>query len=247
MQTPRAKNNFLDFIEMRSIKTRNVDELRLITLIILNYFEKEKTRLGHFLQHPSLLNIFGNDKNIKYPIFKVFDISPNSASFSNLDNINKILISNDINLFDKQTLMDSFFDFTKTRRNYYPFSPNKIILLSEKTIKNFLTISPNKTNLNFSTDLNPLNNFLKIGESGLGLNAPFFDNLTNIKWMNVSTKNKLLINKVYFDYPHSPIFSSNTECDSLDYDTFETSFDSSTPLLFQGKEELMPLFLTTTY
>lgn len=61
------------------------------------------------------------------------------------------------------------------------------------------------------------------------------------------TTNKLSSVKISFDYPYSPIASSNPSIYTLDYDNLNNTDIENSPSVLQGKEEIMPTFLANIY
>jgi len=59
--------------------------------------------------------------------------------------------------------------------------------------------------------------------------------------------NKLASNRLYFDAPHSPIVSNNPLIKAVNYDDCLNVFTEDTPIVLQGKEELMPNFVPLVY
>jgi hypothetical protein len=53
--------------------------------------------------------------------------------------------------------------------------------------------------------------------------------------------------KVSFDYPYSPVASSHPLITALDYDNLNNTDIENSPSVLQGKEEIMPVFLTNIY
>lgn len=49
------------------------------------------------------------------------------------------------------------------------------------------------------------------------------------------------------DYPYAPVMSNNPFINTLDYDNLINSINDDIPTNLQGKEELLPNYLTNIY
>jgi len=52
---------------------------------------------------------------------------------------------------------------------------------------------------------------------------------------------------VFFDSPYTPIVSNHPVFNTLTFDDCKHTFAENSPVILQGKEEQLPLFLMSTY
>jgi len=208
---------------------------------------------------PALFPALSNNVNksterseIKDVTFKLLNVQffNNSRLLESL-NVEKIRQKSEIlilkNNADSQRLLLNSSNFYKNKLAISTFSNNQSVGTSEKTIRNFLKITPQTLSLNYSIARSPLPGALA--------------ELSDLNWFKgnystfISTKARLgtstTISALYgkklsLEYPYSPITSNSSKTLNLLYDEIKTS-SAKAPLLFQGKEELMPASLLSAY
>lgn len=126
-------------------------------------------------------------------------------------------------------------------------SNNETVSTPNRTIRNFLNINtstfePNhKTN--FKTSLLTDNSFFKKSDVNNFDYFAFFKNKTT----NHSFFAKQNATRVNADFPYSPVISNNPTLNFLDFDSYANTFVAETPTILQGKEELIPNFVSSIY
>lgn len=241
----------LNFFQNKNINNFNINLLKHESILNKNNKNKTQESFSNFLIHNSYLNKINDNtdkKKLFYPLYKQFNLIFKKNNFSNLNDTNKLINFNDLT---------SFLNFNETNLNFNNknlnfkqhslFSSNQSISLTNKNIKNFINIKPNVSHLNYSLNLNSINDYFENLNTKLNTTNLYFYNLNNVNWINPSTTNKLFNNKISFDYPYSPVLSNNLSINPLNYDSHENTFIENTPTILQGKEELMPNFLTSIY
>lgn len=240
-------NNF----QNKNINTFDINLIKNISIIDKNNKTKNKEIFNNFLTYTSYLNKINDDsdkKKIFYPIYKQFNLIFKKNKFSNAHNIGKLNNFNDLNslsFFNETNL--NFNNKNINFKHHTLFSPNQSVSLTNKNIKHFIDVKSNISHLNYSLNLNSLNDYLETLNTKIFTNNLFFYNLNNLNWMNTNTSGRLFNNRISFDYPYSPILSNNLSVNPLNYDSHENTFIEDTPSILQGKEELMPNFLTNIY
>lgn len=221
-----------------------------LTKVLNNcFFQHYVNNFYMFNNNPDVLFIFNNvgKKKTHYPILKMFNLPTKLFYLKNEKSLQKLFYFNDNTIPETVKIIENSNNYSYFKKNYLPFSVNTVIALSDRTVRNFLPISHNIINNNFSTHLNVLKSYTHFNKNGLGANSFLFNNVDRSDWSDLDVTGKLMSNRLYFDYPHSPIISNNPFFSFFDYDQFRTSLDSNTPLLFQSKEELIPSFLPLIY
>lgn len=196
----------------------------------------------------SMLNDNSDKKNIHYPIFKLFNKKFKNKLIKS-DSINDTLSlnnSNDLNIsLTNET--SKFFDSDKSYKIANVFSPNQSISITNRYLRNFINTSINQTHYNYSIFLNPLNEYLNTSKNTSGLSSNFFYDTSKLNWTSLNSFQKFSSSKPSFDYPYSPISSNHPSMNTIDFDNLKNSFIEEVPTILQGKEELMPNFLTSIY
>ncbi len=230
-------------------KTNNnlikIDELRLNS-----YFNSKL--INNLISYSNFISNINDDSDknkIHYPIYKLFNKKLQKNYFYNFNNNNYINNNNnDLILVDNNSeIKNFFFNNNNSYKNLTLFSQNQSIALSNRYVRNFVKNSPAISHLNYSLNLNTLNNYLDSAHTNSGLNENSFLNLYKTNWSDLNTSNKYLAGKLLPEYPYSPITSNNPFIDTLDYDNLKNTAIEDIPTILQGKEELMPNFLTSIY
>jgi heme/copper-type cytochrome/quinol oxidase subunit 2 len=165
----------------------------------------------------------------KTPMFNFFQLPSKKNKIFVLNNT-----SNDFYTNNKITNLVSK---TINKKIINLFSTNAVISFSEKSIRKHSTINPFKFNVNFFTFNSKIN---------LVVNSSTIIELFKTKYVNLELINKLKSNKVFIEYPYSPIISNNFKISLLDYDNYKNTL-TDTPIALQGKEELIPNFILSSY
>ena len=244
-----TNNNFFSFKNIfEDNKKINIflffDKLQFNTLSDLNDFK-------NFFLFSNFLKVINNNSD-KKRINNVLNINFNNLlkgniSINNFSNINVLNNALEINYLKKNTEIDNLF---LNNNNFYRifsiFSNNQNVLTSNKNIRTFLSIKPQHTLINYSLELNNINEKLNSINFNTINNYSYYLNSKN-KWSSYKTVSKLLPTRLSYDYPYSPILSNNFYTNFLNYDSQKLTSISGVPTIYQGKEELMPLFLPNSY
>lgn len=143
----------------------------------LNYFKINNLFSLNLSTFFLLFNTLNNDSdgNIYfYSIFKIINLLNNS----NKNNFFKNYVFNKIHLINDQSTLN-IHNFLIPKSNYLyktlnSFSSNQSILTSEKSIKNFVNISSNLSDLNFSNNINSANGYFNNHIKNFNSNIFFF-------------------------------------------------------------------------
>jgi hypothetical protein len=148
---------------------------------------------------------------------------------------------------DSQRFLLNPNNFYKNKLINSTFSTNQSVGTSEKTIRNFLKATPQTLALNYTISRSSLPTaFVEL--SNLNLFKSNYSTFIAAKSrLETSTTTSALYGKkLSLEYPYSPITANSSKTLNLQYDEVKTS-NAKSPLLLQGKEELMPASLLTTY
>ena len=255
------QNNFSNykinsnFLNLNYFSKNNLN-FNLNLLKINNFFFKnsagvDKFFFSNFIFYNNYLNKINDNtdkKKLFYPIFKLFNANFKKNYFFQYNNFVFTTDNDDLKLFKKSNEINNFFNNSGvTFKKFTLSSPNQSIALGNKNIRNFVQTPSNLTNLNFSKNLNPIVDYFFLSKNKFDLNNFLFFNLNNLNWIDTQSHSKLISNKISFDYPYSPVLSNNLLISPFNYDSHKYTFVENTPVTLQGKEELMPSFLTSIY
>lgn len=214
-------------------------------------FNSDGSNFSNFSNYLNYLNLINDDsdkKNLSNPIKKVFNekFYKNNSIFKFSD-FNKTNSLHDMGILNTNDNESFFENSIKSFKNFSSSSNNNSVSIGNRNIRNFLNTSVTSSQLNYSPYLNTLNNNLITANNSFGLNNSLVFDLTQSNWADLVTLNKIASNRISYDYPYSPIASNNSLISSLNHDSHKYTFVEGTPSVLQGKEELMPGFLSSTY
>jgi hypothetical protein len=171
--------------------TKNTNNIKNFpfSLSINNFFTKKNyntnnsffTNFVFYNDYLNKINDNTENKKILLPINKLFNKKfKKNKNFYFFEN-NPMNSFNDLNFF-KNTNEDLLFlnNSDKFFKTFSLFSSNQTISLNDKTIRNFVNISPNFSSLNYSENLNQISNYLNFKKTYLESNNLFFYNLSNL-------------------------------------------------------------------
>lgn len=241
--------NNLNFFKKITNLTHLNHSLRLFPLINDYLNNSSLNSYSNFINFSKALSSINDDtdkKNIKYPLFKLFNLKLKTKiiKYQNYFNTNN---GSDFNLNPKLNEITNFFNKNNSYKTLAVFSSNQAISSANKYNRNLTQIPATGSILNYSIYLNPINDFITSSKHSTGLDEIVFFKNSNLNWINLNTVQKIPTNKLFFDYPYSPIISNHCTINSINYDDLSNSFSNETPTVLQGKEELMPAFLPNAY
>lgn len=216
----------------------------------VDLFNPEISKLLHFYKYPDLFYLFNRDTNKKklnYPLYKLFNLPRKTFKLSTGGNLNDFFAQTDHFLTSDYPIAPSRATLTELRKNYLPFAPSNVVLLTDKIMRNFVSTRSPISHHNLSSYLNTPISYFKYVQTIWGADPFIASNFYFSKWADPQTTFKLAANRLYFDYPHPPFRSNNPLLNFKNYDAFENTFDGESSLIFLGKEDLMPLFLPQIY
>lgn len=210
------------------------------------YFFKNFIFNNNFLK---LININSDKKKINNSFTKLFNLKYQETNFNLYGDIKKINDNHPylINLFNNNSYKNNLNNNNNFYYNFNLFSSNQSISTSNKNIRNFINIKPNDYILNYSNNLNSLNSSLDFSKNKTLLNNYNFFIEKKNNFYDINSFDKLINSKISSEFPYSPISSTNILIDFKNYDSFKNSNIENTPNILQGKEELMPNYLTSVY
>ena len=200
-----------------------VTNLNKLSLLFQQNSKFNDAYLKTVLLYPNLnqeINDDSDKKSFNYPLRKLLN--------------NKIL---DSNLLDKSTLMSNssitehnsltnnfnnniFLNKSMTTKVFSAVSPNQSFLPSERSIRSFTKLTPNKSHYNLSSGLNSLDsnmNYINDVDSTTDLTNFFYLNKSN--WIDQQTFAKLASNRTFFNGPYMSLVSNNPHLSNLNFDT----------------------------
>ncbi len=196
----------------------------------------------------SLINDNSDKNKLTYPIFKLFNDKLKKNDLYNFNSVNQINNAHDLSLIELNNEDNNFFfNNNVSYKNSSVFSSNQSIAVSNRYIRNFLNNSPYASNYNYSLNLNNINDYLNTFNSNSGSSLSSFFNVYNSNWININSSNKYLSSRIFLEYPYAPIISNNPFVTVNDYDNLSNVAVEDVPTNLQGKEELMPNYLTSIY
>lgn len=246
-------NNFNSLLFFKKHSNSGITNTTFLLNDFLNkkFSYLENTNFKNFTSFSNYLNLINDDtdkKKIVNPIYKFFNKKYlKKNNINNFYDLNKLNSYSDISLLNNGELNYFLNNVNKTTKNFSSFSNNQSVSLTNRNIRNFINVSPNFSSLNHSPFLNKINNYIFNNNNNLNFNNFFFFNNSESNWVDLNTTNKIGSNRISYDYPYSPIASNNAMVNSLNHDSHKFTYLPDTPIVLQGKEELMPTFLTNIY
>jgi len=145
--------------------------------------QHEKSSLNTTLSYADYISSI-NDNTDKpkshYPMYTFFHPKHKRYKFNNFNNVNKLNFSNDLNLIDfTNEVRNNIFDGDLSFKDVSSSSSNQSVSISNRYIRNFVKNSPSLPNLNYSMNLNSINDYLNTSKTTLGLNNNFLNDLNN--------------------------------------------------------------------
>jgi hypothetical protein len=234
-----SKSNFVDFYG--ETPSSGITSILSFSLMF------EKSFFFQFFLN--FVNLDTDKKKIRNLNFKLFNPIFNSKYlYKDKNYLSQKFTTSEIASFDSSHPSDFYsVNDLKLNHRFSLISLNQNISTSEKTIRNFTKITPEQSPLNYSTNTNSTSasmgkfiaNNQAVDNFALYLSS-IFNNV------NERTLTKISNTKLLLDYPSTPIASSKASHLSLNYDNIAKS-SSKSPLILQGKEELMPSSLLPAY
>ncbi len=246
-----ANKNSKNSIFTTSISPQNFNVLNIFNIYFTKFFQKvHNSSQAYFFSknqsHPSLLGEINKDsdaKKIIYPIFKTLSFIKKIQNLDNFWSFKKLSLSNPLTHFQENRLNFLSVD----SKDYHPFSSNQSVSTSEKHIRNFANSSVNLAQIHRTPQSNTMTNYLNFENLKINHGLSFFYNVANSNWPDLSLFLQLSSNKTYFDSPNSPIVSNNAFSIASNYDDCKNTFIENVPTILQGKEDSLPLFITSAY
>jgi len=212
-----------------------------------NFFIK-KNKNYSYIDFIKKINNDSDKKQLPNPHTPLFNKKNKKILAVDMDSVNNIKLNLESIPFLNLNENDS--EFTNKSLDLKKFelaSSNQSVLLSNRNVRQFVSIKPNTPSLNHSFDINHLNLFLN---SNFIFSHKSSSNLIkNLFVKNIADNSfvKLSQSKILVDAPLSPIPSSNLLISSKGYDNLKFVYADNTPVVLQGKEEVTPTTLTSIY
>jgi hypothetical protein len=155
--------------------------LYLSYLLYVTAPQHERSSLNTTLTYADYISSI-NDNTDKtkthYPVQTFFHPKHRRYKFNNFSNVNKLNFTNDLNLIDfTNEVRNNIFDGDYSYKNISASSSNQSVLIGNRYVRNFIKNSPSVPSLNYSMNLNTMNDYLNISKSTLGLNNTFLNDL----------------------------------------------------------------------
>jgi len=266
-----GRRNALSPLSLTKVSPLNTgaDSLRLLSVLTTADKSYVPTGITTLLKYPALLENINDDSDksgLMYPLAKI--ISPNVTSSS--------LIGGE-STFSQSTLDETGStttnpgNFTKinvssTAKLFNRNGPNSKVLLGDQSIRNLPKITPTKSNLNLSSNVNTIVSNLSFNNQTNRPVTPFVNaTASTIGHVDYALFNRLSSARSFVPTTHPAVLSSSVnETNSLEYDSMSSiakkvsSTDSkvvktsthkavSVGEAFVGSREKTPRFINTSY
>jgi|FrelakmetLWP11LW_1041352.scaffolds.fasta_scaffold02292_2 hypothetical protein len=266
-----GRRNALSPLSLTKVSPLNTgaDSLRLLSVLTTADKSYVPTGITTLLKYPALLENINDDSDksgLMYPLAKI--ISPNVTSSS--------LIGGE-STFSQSTLDETGStttnpgNFTKinvssTAKLFNRNGPNSKVLLGDQSIRNLPKITPTKSNLNLSSNVNTIVSNLSFNNQTNRPVTPFVNaTASTIGHVDYTLFNRLSSARSFVPTTHPAVLSSSAnETNSLEYDSMSSiakkvsSTDSkvvktsahkavSVGEAFVGSREKTPRFINTSY
>ena len=239
------------FFSTPSLSSNQIFDNKFDSLFRKNFMSQQLASFTNFSTYFDFINKINADSDKKktpYSLFKLFNkklIKSDYLSKQYLFKANSDLDS--VLLKDTNEVFSSFFNNNQTSKKFQLRSPNQSISTADRNLRNNSNLKFNVSNLNHSTDLNTTASYANLLNNKFELSNSLFFDLTNAKWPDLSVTSRLSLARTSLEPFTAPITSSNLTVDSKNYDDQSSTFIEGFAPIFQGKEELTPLYLTSIY
>lgn len=223
----------------------SVDSTRLAALLKTNTLSTS-TGLTRLSQYPSLLENINDDSDkegLAYPSTKL--ISPNvvSASLQNRGmSFSQTTLSETSSMTTNRASLSALNE-SSTAKLFNLSGPNSKVLLGDQSIRNLPDISPNKSNLNLSTEVNTLTSNINFSRKSNRPLTPFSSAVASqVGHPDYTLLNNVSSSRSLMSSSHPAVLSSSVRgSNSLDYDNSVSEEKSSTysytdPLVLAGNK-----------
>ena len=187
--------------------------------------------------YPNLIQEMNDDsdkKNFNYPLRKILNNKFNSL---NLNDQTSMLNNSSLTQPTSSTFNygDTLFrNKSTTAKVFSALSPNQSFLPSERSVRSFNKLTPNKAHYNLANGFNSLDsnfNVMNNIDSTTDLTSFYYLNKSN--WMDQSTFVKLASNRMFFANSYMSLISNNPHLSTLNYDasnskTLSTNYVNNT-------------------
>lgn len=181
--------------------------------------------------YPNIIQEMNDDsdkKSFNYPLRKLLN---SKLIESNLFNHNKTINSTSISETPSLTqsfTSNIFLNKSATSKIFSAMSANQSLLPSERSVRTFSKLTPNKTHYNLSSGFNSLdtnNNLMNNLDSTTDLTNYYY--LNNSNWIDQSTFSKLASNRMFFSNSYESLMSNNPHLNNLNYDSTNSQLIST--------------------
>ena len=209
-------------------------------------FNKTDSTLLKFNNYSNIVSLFNENSDKlkpKYPLLKLLSKLKKEKQLINKNNLKNLNLFQNA-AYTKNIKLDNFFF---NHKSLLLFSSNQSLSFNEKNLRAGLTKSLYKNNYNLSISTNEIiSPIFELQNSIFGNFNKMYDK-SNLNWANLTILNKLIPNKIYSDYPFSPIVSNLTTSTNLNYDKSNQIPNLTTSTILRSKEELLPSYITSIY
>jgi len=248
-----ALYNTFSFFNKFSNSSLNFRSLSLSSLF-KGYFNSLETsaasNLFSYTNFAFLLNDDSDKKKINNPLLSVFDqkFYESNALFAK-NSVNQIGNSNNdfVVTTDSSNVSNFFENENKSYKAHLLFSPNQSVAATNRSVRNFVVSNRTQTPLNYTSDLNEVNADVRNSNSKAFANTSNYFKKLNSLNLDSTVSSKILSNRITADYPYAPVSSNNSGANVLNYDNHKLTFVDNTPSVLQGKEELIPVSISSIY
>jgi hypothetical protein len=171
-------------------KKNNNSDLNSFSLRLNNVFNNESMNndlfyLNNSISYSNFISSINDDTDkakLAQPIYKLFNKKLlKKNDFYNFSNINQLNSYNDLSIIDSNNEAGNhFFNNSISYKTTSVFSPNQSVSLGNRFVRNFVKNSSSTSNLNYSLNLNTINDYLDSSNKGFGFNNNFFFNSSNL-------------------------------------------------------------------
>ena len=221
-KTTDLSTNF-NLLSKTSSNNSVVTNLNKLSVLFQQNNKFNDSHLKTLFLYPNInqeMNDDSDKKTFSYPLRKLLN---NKITNSNL--INKSHLTNSSSLTEPSSSTvnfsnNLFSNKSNTTKVFSAVSSNQSFLPSERSIRTFTKLAPNKAHYNLSSGFNSLDsntNYINKVDSTTDLTNLFYLNKSN--WIDQQSFSKLASNRTFFNGSYMSLVSNNPHLSNLNFDT----------------------------
>lgn len=220
--TTDLTNNF-NLVSKNNNSNSTISDTNKINILFESHNLSNNASLNLLSLYPNIVKEINDDsdkKTFNYPLRKLLNSRLyGDGAFEQSHILNQTSLNQTASTTSEYK-NSIFFNKSITSQVFTPMSSNQSFLPSERSVRNFSKLTPNKSHYNLSNGMNSLdsNNLIANNLSSSNDSTNFYY-LNKSNWVDQSLVAKLSSNRMFFPNSYMSLISNNPHLNNLDYDT----------------------------